>query len=329
MNQKSISVVIPNYNGRKLLEENLPSVYKALEYCKAEYEIIIADDCSTDDSVAFLKDRYPEIILLINEVNKGFSPTINLGIKAATKDLVFALNNDVMLTPEYFVDQFRYFDSENTFGVMGKIIGLTDHKTQDTAKYPYIKGATIKGTINYSLENSSKSFWIPSFFLSGANSLVDRKKLFTLGGFDEIYAPFYNEDLDLGIKAWRLGWKCYYEPEAVCLHPNSATISKYHKSKKIKVTSFRNKVLLHLIHLEGLYLFLYNIQLFFNLALKILSFKFYYITALNEVALRKKDIAATRMKINELGKFSGTKKSLPAVVKEIRRQLSGKKIIKF
>jgi len=329
MNQKSISVVIPNYNGKKLLEENLPSVYKALEYCKAEYEIIIADDCSTDDSIAFLKGSYPEIILLINEVNKGFSPTINLGIKAATKDLVFALNNDVMLTPEYFVNQFRYFDSENTFGVMGKIIGLTDHKTQDTAKYPYIKGATIKGTINYSLENSSQSFWIPSFFLSGANSLVDRKKIFALGGFDEIYAPFYNEDLDLGIKAWRLGWKCYYEPEAVCLHPNSATISKYHKSKKIKVTSFRNKVLLHQIHLEGLYLFLYNIQLFFNLTFKILSFKFYYIKALNEVILRKKEIAATRMKINELAKFSGTKKSLPTVIKEIRRQLSTKKIIKF
>ncbi len=329
MNQKSISVVIPNYNGKKLLEENLPSVYDALEYCHAEYEIIIADDCSTDDSISFLRERYPEIILLINEVNKGFSPTINLGIKAATKDLVFALNNDVMLTPEYFVNQFRYFDSENTFGVMGKIIGMTDHKTQDTAKYPFIKIASIKGTINYYIENNSESFRIPSFFLSGANSLVDRKKLFALGGFDEIYAPFYNEDLDLGIKAWRLGWKCYYEPKAVCLHPNSATISKYHKSKKIKVTSFRNKVLLHLIHLEGLYLFAYILQVFFNLTFKILSFKFYYIKALKEVVRRKDAISATRMKINELAKISGTKQSLPAVVKEIRRQLSGKKIVKF
>jgi GT2 family glycosyltransferase len=329
MSQKSISVVIPNYNGQKLLEENLPTVYTALEYSKSDFEIIVADDCSTDNSIQFLKTQYPGIILLQNEVNKGFSPTMNLGIKAATKDLVFALNNDVQLTPDYFVHQLHYFDSKDTFGVMGKIIGMTDHNVQDMAKYPYMKGATIKGTINYSLEDSLPSFRIPSFFLSGANSLVDREKLMAIGGFDEIYAPFYNEDLDLGIKAWRLGWRCYFEPKSVCLHPNSATISKYHKSKKIKVTSYRNKILLHLIHLDGLYLALYVLQTFLNLTFKLLSCKFYYVRAIKDVFMRRKEILSSRAKINAISKLSGTKISLPAVVKEIRSQLSGKKIVKF
>lgn len=72
---KGISVVIPNYNGKNLLPEILPPLYKALKNTNLFYEIIISDDCSTDNSIQFIKDNYKDIIVLTAEENKGFSPT--------------------------------------------------------------------------------------------------------------------------------------------------------------------------------------------------------------------------------------------------------------
>ena len=86
-----ISVVIPNFNGRALLEENLPTVFSALESTKIRHEVIVADDGSSDDSVEFIKRKYPQIRLLAHPKNSGFSTNINSGLKLAQFDLVLAL----------------------------------------------------------------------------------------------------------------------------------------------------------------------------------------------------------------------------------------------
>ena len=76
----SISVVIPNYNGALLLKQNLGSVITALQETGLKYEIIVSDDDSTDESVSFLKKNYPEILVIKNSSNRGFSKNINSGI---------------------------------------------------------------------------------------------------------------------------------------------------------------------------------------------------------------------------------------------------------
>ena len=81
--KRSISVVIPNYNGRDLLAENIPSVFDALNTALVDYEVIVVDDASTDESVTFIEATFPQVILLKNPQNRGFSPTINRGIMAA------------------------------------------------------------------------------------------------------------------------------------------------------------------------------------------------------------------------------------------------------
>ena len=105
--KKSISVVLPNYNGKHLMEMYIPSTIDALNFSKIEYEFIIIDDCSTDHSIAFIEKTYPDIILLKNKRNNGFSFTCNQGIQMATKDLIFLLNSDVKLTPNYFENQLN------------------------------------------------------------------------------------------------------------------------------------------------------------------------------------------------------------------------------
>jgi GT2 family glycosyltransferase len=266
----SVSVVIPNYNGKYLLESNIPSIYTALEFAQLKYEIIVIDDASADDSISFIQQQYPEIKLLKNEVNKGFSPTINKGIFAAQYELVLALNSDVTLTKEYFVEQLKYFEAPDTFGVMGHIVDHNSPKIQDSGKFPSVSFNGIKTTYNYIPETDVKDIWLPSFFISGANALMDRGKLMQLKGFDEIYAPYYYEDADLGIRAWRAGWCCYVEPKAICMHATSSTISKV-KSDKVKIIAERNRIILNHLHLPNHLLRLFKYKLVLRCAFKMLS----------------------------------------------------------
>lgn len=269
---KSISVVIPNYNGKKLLEKNLPAVFAALKNV-SDYEVIVADDASTDDSVNYIQTNWENVILIKNTINGGFSKNINSGFKKASKELVLALNSDVHLSEDYFVEQFKYFESPETFGVMGSI--YNNGKLIDAAKYPVWKAGKLVTTIN--VEILDKSFeGIPTLFLSGANALMDRKKLMQLNGMDEIYSPFYMEDVDLSVRAWRMGWKCYYEPKSSCNHIISSTIDSNNKKSFVKFISKRNKLIFHHIHLSGFRRLLWQTEIVFNLMFRWLFFSFDY-----------------------------------------------------
>jgi GT2 family glycosyltransferase len=248
---QSISVVIPNFNGRKLLEANLPSVYSALRKADCAYEIIIPDDASTDDSLSFLAENYPHIIVIPHAQNQGFAHNVNAGIKKARLSLIMVLNSDVVLEGDYFSPLLPYFDDPKTFGVMGQIIGLDNDNIQDTGKYPSYNWKGISSKKNFIVKNAPQNFKTPTLFLSGANALIVNEKLQELGGYDEIFSPFYYEDVELSLRAWRLGWHSYFDSRSVCRHPNSVTIKAYHKQKVIKTTAARNKMLMHAIHLQG------------------------------------------------------------------------------
>lgn len=246
----SISVVIPNFNGRKLLEANLPSVYAALRKADVAYQIIIPDDASTDDSLSFLAKHYPHITVIPHAENQGFAHNVNAGIKKAMLSLVMVLNSDVVLEGDYFSPLLPYFNDPKTFGVMGQIIGLDNDNIQDTSKYPNYDWKGISSKKNFFVTNPPQDFKTPTLFLSGANALINTDKLQELGGFDEIFSPFYYEDVELSLRAWRLGWHSYYDGRSICRHPNSVTIKAYHKQRVIRTTAARNKMLMHAIHLE-------------------------------------------------------------------------------
>lgn len=321
--KKSISVVIPNYNGKHLLERNIPSVINALNKSQVEYEIIIPDDASPDDSVSFLKSKYPEIIVIENKVNLGFSGNINTGLRAAKKELVFALNSDVELAENYFEDQFRYFDDPNTFSVMGGIYDLDNkEKLIDAAKtcnQNFI--GTINSTQNIVCRDQSS---LPTFFPSGANALMDRKKLEEINYFDEIYSPFYKEDTDLGLKALRMGWKNYYEPKSHCYHKVSSTILSNNKKRRVRTISRRNKHLFHLIHLECNKLLLYHLLLFIEILTRWISLDFSYYESIAGFIKRYSQALESRKFINSIGKISTAQ-----VVKNYNDEIRDKDIVLF
>lgn len=170
---RSISIVIPNYNGRELLERNLPFVYRALSTSGVtDYEIIIPDDASKDASVEFLRESYPAIQVITHSANKGFGGNSNSGIFKSDKELVLLLNSDVELTDGFFIPLMPYFDNQDTFGVMSRIIRIDSHAVQDGAKYPDYSFGHIGPNLNYRSESQSSLY---TLFLSGANALMERK----------------------------------------------------------------------------------------------------------------------------------------------------------
>lgn len=191
----------------------------------------------------------------------------------------------------------KYFERSDTFGVTGRTIGLSDSIIQDSGKFP---GQLLTGKIyhyNFYIKDP-RNYWVPTLYLSGANALIDREKLKCLGGFDEIFAPFYCEDTDLSIRAWRLGYRSYYEHSSICRHPVSATIRKFHLSSHIWIISHRNKLILHAIHLVGLTRIVWNFKVWITLIGRSLVFDWNYLRAFRLYRELKPEI------VNSIKRFS-------------------------
>ncbi len=323
-NKKSISIILPNYNGKHLMEEFIPSTLEALTFSNVDYEFIVIDDCSRDESVAFVESNYPNFILLKNEVNSGFSKTCNKGIKQASKDLIFLLNSDVQLTPTYFENQFQYFSKSETFGVMGRIMNFDGKKMEDTARLPYYKGGKFKANKFYYIENDEN---VLTTYLSGANALIDRKKLQQLNGFDEIYSPFYFEDFDLGLRAWEMGWLCYYDHQSYCYHQVSSSTNKINKGNSVKIIYNSNSFTLQSLHLKGSKRIFWFLQLFtLTLLGHLLKGEFWIIKSIREFLAQKNTIAQSKLASKTLQRRLNVNYDLNHIISTINNSIADKDI---
>lgn len=322
MLSKSLSVIIPNYNGVKLLKEYLPYTIKALKSVW-KWEIIVVDDASTDDSVSFLRNNYPDIIIVQNPENKGFSFTCNNGIKASRFNFIFFLNSDIKLTPEYFTNQWTVFDDEMVFGVMGKILEMNSGKTEVAAKYANRVGQKYKISSQFYFQDSSQ--FAPTAFLSGANALVDAAKLKLIGGFDEIYSPFYFEDLDLSVRAWRMGWKCYYDEQSVCYHLGSCTIKKENMKSAIKQIYFRNRFIFHGIHLTKTQLRFFYVQtIILEVLPKLIMGQFWVYKSFTAFLSLHKEVQTSRKRLKMQMELSQSKIKLFDLINIMDKQMIGR-----
>lgn len=322
---KTISVILPNYNGKSLLKSFLPFTIESLETSELIYEIIVVDDASKDDSVAFLKEFYPSIRLIQSESNGGFSKTCNIGINSAKNDLILLLNTDVKLTSEYLSPLISYFDQEDTFGVMGQIVNVSG--IEIAAKIPRFSTFKLK-TDQQVYPKEANNSAIPTTFLSGANALIDRKKLQELGGFDEIYSPFYSEDLDLGVRAWKAGWKCYYEHKAVCHHLGSHTTKNHFQRTRIKEIYFRNRMIFHAIHLDRKDLKTWRKRLLFlEVIPKMIIGQFWIYKSYKGLIAHQYQIEQSRKQLKKLMMSNKGRISLSQITADIKSQLVKNELI--
>ncbi|MDH5324066.1 MAG: glycosyltransferase family 2 protein [Gammaproteobacteria bacterium] len=247
-----ISVILPNYNGKPLLQENLPSLFKALELSDAAYEVIVVDDCSQDDSVVFLEQDYPTIQVIRSQQNSGFSHTCNTGIQAAKFDFSCIVNTDVTFETTYFQKALPYFQNNQVFAVKGSIINYKGSKDQvlnieNNARLFYKRGFL---RLDRNKQRDKTDFDI-QFSLLGCCFICRTDILKQLKGYDEIFSPYYWEDSDLPLRAIALGYEVIYASECIVYHKISSTIASHASDRKRQLISRRNKFLFTWKHLQG------------------------------------------------------------------------------
>lgn len=225
-----ISVIITNWNGLPLLKKYLEKVI--LVSPEAE-EIILADDASEDASVDFatnLSHKYPQLKIITHQKNHGFSRNTNHAVKKARGDLVVLLNNDINPHPAYIKNCLKHFRDPKVVGV-----GFAELGNENYGRLYWENGY-------FQIEPKYSSKTHTSSWISGGSSIIRRDFFLKLGGFDNVYEPFYFEDLDFGFRTWRSGYQLLWEPKAIVEHRHESTTSKFPKKFLIYVKE-RNHLL--------------------------------------------------------------------------------------
>jgi GT2 family glycosyltransferase len=235
------SVVIPNWNGRDLLEKYLPSVIAALSG-NAANEIIVVDNGSSDGSAEFVRRSFPEVRLVAMERNLGFGGGSNAGVRRAINDIVVLLNNDMRVEKGFLAPLLTGFTDERVFAVSCQI------QFSDAAKRREETGLTQgwweEGglRVRHRIDDQIRDLY-PCFYGGGGSCAFDRRKFLELGGFDRLLEPFYLEDTDLGYQAWKRGWKVLYQPRSVVYHEHRGTIGKRFTEAQIQAVLNKNFIL--------------------------------------------------------------------------------------
>lgn len=235
------SVVIPNWNGRDLLEKYLPSVVEAVGD-NPDNEIIVVDNGSADGSPDFLRERFPDVRLLPLTENHGFGGGSNAGVQAARNDIVVLLNNDMRVERNFLVPLLSGFSDEKVFAVSCQIFFSDPNKFREETGLTqgWWSGGRLR--VRHRIDDKVDRLF-PCFYGGGGSCAFDRRKFLELGGFDALLGPFYLEDTDLGYMAWKRGWKILYQPASKVYHEHRGTIGKRFTPSQIQTVLQKNFIL--------------------------------------------------------------------------------------
>ena len=216
----------------------MPTVLEAVRFDRHHcYEVMVIDDCSTDNSLRILADEFPEVRTEQTPQNLGFQEANNYAVKLAESKIVMPMNNDIKLDPKALHYLAQHFDNKDTFAVSGKIFAFD----QTTFLYGNRGGYFQKG--HFHLYEKPPEDDSQTLFACGGAFMVNRQKYLDLGGFDSMYHPLYYEEIDLSYRALKRGWKVHYEPQSIAYHKVQATITRQEKLRRISLISARNNYL--------------------------------------------------------------------------------------
>ena len=319
MDSLAVSIIIPNYNGEQILPRALTSATEAVRAYAGQSEIIVVDDASRDNSIDLISQNFPDIKLVRHEVNKGFSEAIHSGVQAAVYPIVILLNSDVYPDRHFIDPLIRWFDREDTFSVSPLILDQDGNPSRVSWNLVKLMRGEIRSS-NWDLANAlelmRKRQSLKSLFAAGGSAAIRKEMFLQLGGFLSIYHPFYYEDRDLGTRAWKLGWKTYFEPESKVVHDHSSTIKRFFSNKKIKIIRRRNRLFYLWLHLSTPRLFFSHIPwVLVRLLARLLRFDVVYALALYSALLKVKEVIKLR---SSPGMKDANKKPLEEILAEIK-----------
>jgi GT2 family glycosyltransferase len=249
-----VSVVIPTWKGRSLLEAYLPSVIAACDFYRrsqgADTEIIVVEDAGGDDTSPWLRSHYNEkVILLEHERNLGFCSACNTGFAHARFHIVLLLNNDVRLRADCIAPMIGHFKHPEVFAVTGKMLSQKGDVFCNGGKIGRFRRGMWSSYRNYdALAPGNGDFSYLSFAAIGAFSAYDREKYMLTGGFDSLTAMY--EDVDMSYRAWKRGWLIKYEPMSIAYHDANQTMKRRYKGRSRDLIARRSRFIMHWILLH-------------------------------------------------------------------------------
>ncbi|OGD86114.1 hypothetical protein A2Z23_00450 [Candidatus Curtissbacteria bacterium RBG_16_39_7] len=234
-----VSIIIPNLDGRPLLESCLPLVFDQLY---KNFEVIVVDNGSTDDSRAFVAKNYPQVKIIALAENFGFAKAVNEAIRGTKSKYTVLLNNDVHVAKDWLSHLvLAAEDHLECASVASKMLSFQKKTIIDGAgdkinivgqPHPIGRGEKDEKTLN-----------VGKYILgaTGGASLFRREAFDKVGLFDEDFF-FYFEDVDWALRAQLLGLRSWYEPKAIVYHRFGETAKKFYR--KMEYLRFRNTIIL-------------------------------------------------------------------------------------
>jgi GT2 family glycosyltransferase len=239
-----IAVVILNWNGREFLRKFLPSV---LANSEGVAEVIVADNASTDSSIEFLQDNFPEVRIITNRTNGGFARGYNEALAEVEADYYILLNSDIEVTPNWIQPVIELMESDKSIAAcQPKLRSFYEREKFEYAGaaggfideygYPFCRGRIFQ---QIETDHGQYDDAIEIFWATGACMFVRADLYKKFGGFDNDFFA-HMEEIDF---CWRLkngGYKIMYCPESVVFHVGGGTLPK--KSAQKTYLNFRNNL---------------------------------------------------------------------------------------
>jgi len=236
-----VSIVIPNYNGKHLLEKNLQSVLAAAGSFGSA-EVIVVDDASSDGSVEWLNSvNCANLRICRLERNSGFAGACRAGASEANGEILYFLNTDIRTDADFLSHLVSHFNDPNIFAVASMAYdGAGENIVSARSGIKWKWGMPdVDRAARFDAQAASSSI---TLFASGGHSAYRKSMFFDMGCFDPLYSPFYWEDVDLGYRAWKRGWKIVFEPKSVVYHDHQGTIGKIFRLRVLSIMR-RNRFL--------------------------------------------------------------------------------------
>jgi GT2 family glycosyltransferase len=235
-----VSIIVLNYNGEALLPLCLPSIIEAKNASKYPVSITIIDNESTDNSLEILRS-YNDQVDVVSHENRVFC-SYNDVLRSLDDDIVVLLNNDIKVAPDFIDPLVEVFEEKpDAFLVGPKVFTFDGKRYEGTLSKWWIEAGVLKASSRF--QGYEKLIDKESITAQAGFGAFDREKVLEIGGYDDLYLPGIMEDADLCFRAWKTGYRAYYEPGSRMYHKSQAAFgTKFGKYNILKM-SHRNTYL--------------------------------------------------------------------------------------